>query len=65
MSPRQRAIVQVCILLVVFGGLVLLFPRAYALAEMAARELRYFWWLLLLVALAIWLIWGIGRRTRP
>jgi hypothetical protein len=23
---------------------VLLFPRAYAFVEMAARELRYFWW---------------------
>ena len=65
MSPRQRAIVQVCILLVVSGGLVLLFPRAYAFAEMAARELRYFWWLLLLVALAIWFIWGIGRKPKP
>jgi uncharacterized membrane-anchored protein len=65
MSPRQRAIVQVCILLAVSGGLVLLFPRAYAFAEMAARELRYFWWLLLLVALAIWFIWGIGRKPKP
>ena len=65
MSPRQRAIVQVCILLVVAGGLVLLFPRAYAFVEMAARELRYFWWLLLLVALAIWFIWGIGRKPKP
>ena len=65
MSPRSRAIAQVCVLLAVFGGLVLLFPRAYAFAEMAARELRYFWWLLLLVVLAIWLIWGIGRKPKP
>jgi len=43
---------------------VLLFPRAYAFVEMAARELRYFWWLVLLVALAIWLIWGIGRKSK-
>jgi uncharacterized membrane-anchored protein len=64
MTPRRRAMVQVCILLAVLGGLVLLFPRAYAFAEMAARELRYFWWLLLLVALAIWFIWGIGRKPR-
>ncbi len=65
MSLRNRAIAQVCVLLAVFGGLVLLFPRAYAFAEMAARELRYFWWLLLLVVLAIWLIWGIGRKPKP
>jgi len=31
---------------------------------LAARELRYFWWLVLLVALAIWLIWGIGRKPK-
>ena len=45
--------------------LVLMFPPAYRFAEMAARELRYFWWLILLVALAIWFIWGIGRKPKP
>jgi uncharacterized membrane-anchored protein len=55
---------QVAVLLAVVTGLVLLFPRAYAFVEMAARELRYFWWLVLLVALAIWLIWGIGRKPK-
>jgi hypothetical protein len=64
-NPRTRAIAQVCILLAVIGFLVLLFPRAYAFAEMAARELRYFWWLVLLVALAIWFIWGIGKKPKP
>jgi hypothetical protein len=42
--------------------LVFAFPRALAFAELAARELRYFWWLILIVALAVWLIWGVGRR---
>jgi len=55
---------QVAVLLAVVIGLVLLFPRAYAFVEMAARELRYFWWLVLLVALAIWLMWGIGRKPK-
>jgi hypothetical protein len=31
---------------------------------MAARELRYFWWILLLIALAVWLIWGVGRKRK-
>ncbi len=62
MNPRTRAIAQIFILLAVIAGLVLLFPRAYAFAEMAARELRYFWWIILLVALAIWFIWGIGKK---
>jgi len=64
MSARVRAFLQLAVLLAVVIGLVLLFPRAYAFVEMAARELRYFWWLVLLVALAIWLIWGIGRKPK-
>jgi hypothetical protein len=64
MSPRLRAILQIAVLLAVVVALVMLFPRAYAFVEMAARELRYFWWLILWVALAIWLIWGIGRKPK-
>lgn len=62
MNPRGRAFLQVVILVGVIGGLILAFPRAYAFAEMAARELRYFWWLILLLALAGWLIWGFKKR---
>ncbi len=64
MNPRLRAILQVCVLLVVLGGLLLLFPRAAGFVEIAARELRYLWWIVLLVALAIWLIWGLGRKPK-
>jgi len=64
MSPRNRAVLQMAVLFAVVAALVMLFPRAYAFVEMAARELRYFWWLILLIALAIWLIWGIGRRPK-
>lgn len=64
MNPRARAALQIGVLVAVMVMLVLIFPRAYAFAEMAARELRYFWWVILLVALAIWLIWGIGRKPR-
>ena len=45
-------------------GLFLLFPSALAFVEMAARELRYFWWLILLVALSVWLIWIGWRKSR-
>ena len=64
LHPRARAGCQVCALLGVMAVLVLLFKPAYAFVEMAARELRYFWWLILLVALAVWLIWGIGRKRK-
>jgi hypothetical protein len=62
MNPRLRAALQLVALLVIMLALFLLFPPAFAFVEMAARELRYLWWLILLVALAIWLIWGMGRR---
>jgi len=63
-SPRLRAFFAIAALVSVLLVLVLAFPRAVAFAELAARELRYFWWLILMVALAVWLIWGVGRRPR-
>jgi len=63
MTPRLRLFLQSFVLILVVGGLVLLFPGALKFVEMAARELRYFWWLVLLVALALWLIWGFRRRS--
>lgn len=62
MSPRQRAAIRLAILLGFGVVLFLLFPAAFAFVQLAARELRYLWWLILLLALALWLIWGINRR---
>jgi hypothetical protein len=64
MNPRLRALIQVGVLLLVVLSLVLVFPRAFGFAEMAGRELRYFWWLVLIVALALWLIIGLGRKPK-
>ena len=64
MNSRWRALVAMLVLVAVLALLVLAFPRAFAFAELAARELRYFWWLILIVALAVWLIWGVGRRPK-
>jgi len=64
MNPRLRAALQVGVLLAVVAVLVLAFPRALLFVEMAARELRYLWWLILVVALAVWLIWGIKRKPK-
>jgi hypothetical protein len=44
--------------------LFLAFPATLRFAERAARELRYLWWLILLLALGGWLIWGVGRRPK-
>ena len=64
MNPRLRAALQLAALLAAIVLLFLLFPRAFAFVEMAARELRYLWWLILLLALAVWLIWGLSRRPK-
>jgi hypothetical protein len=65
MNPRWRALIQVAVLLLVILALVLVFPRAFGFAEMAGRELRYFWWLVLILALGLWLIIGLGRKPKP
>jgi len=65
MNPRLRAGLQLLVLLTVGVILVLLFPPALRFVEGAARELRYLWWLVLLLALACWLIWGASRKPRP
>ncbi len=65
MNPRSRAALQLLVLVLVGGLLCVIFPAVFKLVEMAARELRYLWWLVLLVALACWLIWGVGRRPKP
>jgi len=64
MNPRLRAILQICVLILVIGSLIFIFPRVSEFAERAARELRYFWWLILILALALWLIFGLGRKRR-
>lgn len=62
MSPRGRALTQLAALVGVLVALALLFPRVLRFVEMAALELRYAWWLILLVGLGAWLVWGVGRK---
>jgi TctA family transporter len=64
MNTRVRAALQIGVLLAVIVALFLLFPAAFGFVEMAARELRYLWWLILLIALAVWLTWGIRRKPK-
>ncbi len=42
--------------------LCLLFPRVLAFVELAARELRYLWWLVAILALGVWLIFFLGKK---
>lgn len=47
---------------IVLIGILFLFPRAFAFAELAARELRYLWWLVLLLIFGLWLAFSFGKR---
>ena len=62
-NRRLTRIGGVSLLLIVALVLVILFPPALAFVEMAARQLRYLWWLVLLLALGIWLIVG-ARKSK-
>lgn len=64
MNPRHRALLQFGVLVGAALVLLLVFPAALRFVEAAARELRYLWWLILLLALGCWLIWGVGRRPK-
>jgi hypothetical protein len=64
MNPRAAFILKLCGLAVVVLILALLFPPLLEFLEMAARDLRYLWWLILLLALAVWLIWGLGKKKK-
>lgn len=55
------------LLFLLIGGVTMLaaaalFPRVLAFVELAARELRYFWWLVLLVALGLWIAYFFGKK---
>lgn len=54
----------IALLLVVAIVLVILFPPVLAFVELAARQLRYLWWLILLLALGIWLLIGTRKSKK-
>lgn len=43
-------------------ALCIIFPRIAAFAELAARELRYLWWLVLISVIGIYFLFFFGRR---
>ena len=61
-ATTKRQLLALAVVALFFVGACLLFPRVLAFAELAARELRYFWWLVLILALGVWLAFFVGRR---
>ena len=64
MNPRYAFAFKLLGALVLIVILVFLFPPVMEFVELAGRELRYFWWLILLLLFAIWLIWGLGSKKK-
>jgi hypothetical protein len=64
MTSRRRAAIQALFLAALGWFLSWIFPSAAAFTEMAARELRYLWWLVLMIGVGAWLIWGYGRKPK-
>lgn len=62
MRPARLRTLLVVMAGLLLAGSVLFFPRVLAFVELAARELRYLWWLILLLALGLWLAFFVGRR---
>jgi hypothetical protein len=55
------ALLTALIVVVVLG---VIFPRILAFVGLAARELRYLWWLVFLLALGAWLTFFFGRSKK-
>ena len=64
MNRLSRSTVALLSALVLIGALCVIFPRVLAFVELAARELRYLWWLVLMLALGVWLAFFFGRSKR-
>jgi hypothetical protein len=64
MTPPARGLARLLVLLAAAVLLFLLFPAAYRFVQGAALSVVRLWWLVLLLALAAWLIWGVGRRPK-
>lgn len=62
MNPRWAFFLTAGGLILVVVVLALLFPAIFEFIDAFAGELRFFWWVILLLALAAWFIWGLGRK---
>ena len=64
MNPRYAFIFKLLGAIFLIVLLVVLFPPVLEFVELAGRELRYLWWLVFLVLIAVWLIWGLGSKKK-
>jgi hypothetical protein len=59
-SPRKR--LSLALAVVLLAALAVFVPSFLYFTELALRELRFLWWLILLLVGAIWLLGALGRK---
>ena len=64
MNQRYAFALKLLGALFLIAVLAALFPPVMEFLERAARELRYLWWLVFLLLIALWLIWGLGGKKK-
>lgn len=62
MTPQTRKNLLIAAAIMLAVALCIIFPRVLTFAEMAAREIRYLWWLFLLAAVGIYFSFFFGRK---
>jgi len=62
MSPSSRRTTWLTIVLLIVASLV--FRRTFYAFDRVALELRYFWWLVLIIGGGLWLLVTVGRKDR-
>jgi hypothetical protein len=64
MNPRYAFFLAMAGMVIVIIVLCLIFPAVFELVKAFSGELRFFWWVVLLVALAVWLIFWAGKNKK-
>lgn len=62
MSRRYYSGLAWFLAIIVLIALCFIYPGVAAFAELAARQLRYLWWLVLIAAIGIYFAFFFGRR---
>jgi hypothetical protein len=65
MNPRWAFILAITGMVIVIVVLCIIFPVVFDFVKAFSGELRFFWWVVLLLALASWLIiWSFGKKEK-
>lgn len=64
MNPRAAFILTFVGMIFLIVVLCLLFPAVFEFVKACTGELRFFWWVILLLALAVYLFFGVGKAKK-